>query len=102
MTAEEFAKRQAALLHAIQSGVACEQGLDEGEGVPNAATSPKHLRTGLNAAMVEHAALVRLLIDKGLIAERDYFDAVIRELQAEVARYEERLSARLGAKVTLG
>jgi len=87
-----------AKLHAMQSGVAMKMNYEPGE------TSPKHLRVGVNSAMCDHAALVRLLMEKGIISEAEYAAAVTDEMGREVARYEAWLTERLGAqtKLTLG
>ena len=90
MTPEEFSARSAALGHAIQTGVALEQQIDPSNG------SPKHLRVGVNMALVEHAAIVKLLIAAGVFTEAQYFEAVITELEAEKARYTARLEAHYG------
>lgn len=82
-------------LHAMQTGVATE--MEQG----NPDTEPKHLRVGVNACMCDHSALVRLLIEKGILTLAEYQEAVIEEMNREVRRYEHRLSERLGAKVTL-
>jgi SOS response regulatory protein OraA/RecX len=64
-------------------------------------TEPKHLRTGLNMAMVEHAALARLLIAKGVITEEEYMQALAEGAEAEKQQYEDRLRARFGRNVRL-
>ena len=46
--------------HAMQSGVAFKMHTDPSE------TQPKHLRVGVNSAMVEQSAIAKLLIDKAL------------------------------------
>lgn len=87
-----------ALLHAMQTGVAYVMERDGGD------TTPKHLRVGVNAAMVEHTALANLLIKKGIITEEEYVDQIIIELEREVERYEQRVSELYGAagtKITL-
>jgi hypothetical protein len=86
------------LLHAMQSGVAMKMNYDPSE------TTPKHLRVGVNSAMCDHAALVSLLLQKGIITEAEYFEAITEHMQAEVKRYEEWLNERLGAggRITLG
>lgn len=83
-------------LHAMQSGVAMEHSL---KGMSDA--SPKQIRVGINSAMVNDCALVRILIDKGLLTEAEYTEAVRREMILEVERYEARLSAQTGSQVTL-
>lgn len=82
--------------HAMQSGVAQE--IADG----NAAASPKHLRTGLNSAMVQDAALARLLVKKGLITFEEYNEEIRLEMCREVDRYEKRLSEKHGVKISLG
>lgn len=67
-------------MHGVQSGVALKMNHDGGP--VSGETSPKHLRTGVNAAMVEHSALTKLLIDKGVITVDEY--------QAELADSAER------------
>lgn len=82
---------------AMQAGV----GLKENLGLSNE-TTPKHLRVGVNSAMVEHSALARLLIAKGIIGEADYLEAMADGMRDEVALYERELTERLGKRVTLG
>jgi hypothetical protein len=88
-------RRIIALSHAVQSGVKFdhETGGDGGDA--------KHLRTGVNIALSETAALGKLMVDKGLITADEYADAIIATLEREVASYEAMLSKRLGTKVTL-
>lgn len=90
MSATDDAARYAAAAHAMQSGVAMEMNFDL-SGV-----EPKHLRVGVNSALVAQGGLARLLIDKGLITEAEYTAAVADAMEAEVARYEEILRQRLG------
>ena len=77
--------RYLAACHAMQSGVAVEMNSD-----PNP-TTPKHLRVGINSALCDQAALVRLLVDKGILTEAEYTEAIAGEMEREVKRYEERL-----------
>lgn len=71
-------------MHGVQSGVAYEMANG------GAATEPKHLRTGINSAMVNDAALARLLIAKGIITEGEYVEEVRLEANRELLRYERR------------
>lgn len=86
------------LQHAMQSGVKFDI---ETSGESNSGSNPKHLRVGVNSAMVEHAALVTLLIQKGLITEYEYAEELIDCMKAEVDRYTKLLEERLGRKVVL-
>lgn len=93
---EEYAARYAAAAHAMQSGVKSEMELGSRD------TEPKHLRVGVNSALVDSAALAALLIAKGVITEDEYLEAIAAGMEREVTTYETRLSAALGTKVTLG
>src|SRR5687767_13839287 len=55
MNLEEKRAKYLKLCHAMQTGVAFKMEKD------NKDTTPKHLRVGINAAMVDHAALTNLL-----------------------------------------
>lgn len=83
-------------LHAVQSGVAMKTELKIGEE-----TAPKHLRVGVNSAMCDHAALVRLLVVKGVITEDEYLSAIAQSMNDEADRYEKELSGILGRDVVL-
>ncbi len=91
-----MSEKYEALCHAMQTGVAYEMEYGSKD------TEPKHLRVGINSALVNDAALTRLLIKKGIITEEEYTVEVTEEMQREVTRYEERLTSRLGTKVSLG
>lgn len=86
--------------HAVQSGVAMDMATDPN---PNSqgATTPKHLRTGLNAVMADHGSLAKLLIDKGIITQDEYLDAIADGQEREQARYEKLLTDRTGQRITL-
>lgn len=87
--------RYKAASHAMQSGVATEM------NHRSQPTEPKHLRVGINAAMVDHAALATLLMAKGLFTRDEYEAALADAMEAEKRRYEIYLSELLGAKITL-
>lgn len=91
--------------HAVQTGEAYlmpkEDGIDP--------TTPpgrymKHLRTGVNVAMVDHASLVRLLVDKGVITDLEYAEAMAAGMKAERERYEARVNQAFGGdgRIKLG
>ena len=83
-------------MHAMQSGVAMEQGRGSRD------TEPKHLRVGINCRAVDHAGLVDLLIAKGILTKEEYIAAITARMNEEVADYEKRLSEVMGAKIVLG
>lgn len=91
-------KEYLAAAHAMQSGVAMDI---EMNGEVAAGANPKHLRVGVNSAMVENSALWGLLLKKGIITEEEMTTALVEAHQAEAARYEAHLSAKLGKKVKL-
>jgi len=84
-------ERYLAAYHAMQSGVAFEMNYPE----RISATKPKHLRVGINGALVQDAAIVKLLIDKGIFTMEEYWKSVADEMDAEVARYEKRAQQML-------
>ncbi len=92
---EENRQRYLKAVHAMQSGVAMKKGLMHGE------TDTKHLRVGVNSAMCDHAALVRLLMEKGILTKEEYTKAVADEMEREVERYKKELKELLGAEVNL-
>lgn len=97
----EYAERYQAAAHAMQTGVKYDMATDPDQAGRDADDVHKHLRTGVNAAMAEHSALVRLLMAKGVIGRAEYLEAVAVAMEAEKRRYEEVLSERYGQAVTL-
>jgi hypothetical protein len=96
MSIEELRAHYAAKLHGVQSGVAATMNFDAGE------TSPKHLRVGINSALVNQGAFVALLIEKGLITEHEYLVKLCEYADREVASYEKKLAERFGRTISLG
>lgn len=82
--------------HAMQTGVAYDMQLPGHKD-----TDPKYLRVGINSAMCDHAALVGLLIAKGIITNEEYIEAITAEMNKEVERYKEKLSKHYGANIDL-
>jgi hypothetical protein len=80
----------------VQSGV---QALEDLDGKPE---SSKHLRVGINTALVDHAALAELLIAKGLITRKEYAKALADAMEREHRRLEAAISKRVGSAVSLG
>ena len=78
--------RYHAALHGVQSAVAYEIEMH----LTAAAVTPKHLRVGINAAMVDSAAIAGLLIAKGIITESEYYEALANAAEQELARYHAR------------
>jgi hypothetical protein len=95
MTPQE---RYIAAAHAVQSGVKFDMETDTHS---QGATRPKDLRVGVNNAMTDHGSLAKLLVDKGVITEAEYLEAIADGMEREQARYEQILSERVGTKVTL-
>lgn len=96
MTVEELQQQYASLCHAMQSGVAFKMNIEPGE------TMPKHLRVGVNSAMVQSSALIRLLFQKGVVTEQEYWEMAVLVMQEEVDSYQRFLSDDTGANVSLG
>lgn len=95
MNRVEFTRKYTKLMHAMQSGVAMEMNYDE------QSTTPKHLRVGVNSALVDTSAMSTLLIKKGLITEEEYYDSIIEQAEKEVNTYKKRLEIRFGRPINL-
>jgi hypothetical protein len=95
--------RMTALLHKIQTGILFTREWEEMQGIPDdrRSTGPKHLRVGVDQALIEHGALCALLIEKGIIKAKDYYETQIEFLERDVEAYTERLKERFGANFTL-
>jgi hypothetical protein len=98
---DDLQRRYEAAAHAVQAGVGMELEDDKRNGNTNSSATPKQLRTGINLAFVEHGALVRVLIAKGLFTEEEYFEQLVLGVEDEKRQYEERLSARYGGKTKI-
>lgn len=89
-------ERYRALCHAMQTGVAFTMEREPAE------TTPKHLRVGVNVAMCDQAALVQLLVARGVITEVEYYEALCASMEREVKLYQERIGTMAeGAHVRL-
>lgn len=90
LTPEEAAaaERYQAAMHGVQSAVAylIETGGESG-------TSGKSLRVGVNAAMVDTAAVAELLMAKGVITRLEYFQALAVKAEEELERYQAKAPA---------
>lgn len=91
---EEDRQRYVAAVHGMQSGVAMKMNYDGKE------TEPKHLRVGVNNAMADHGSLAKLLIDKGVITDEEYFKAIADGAERERDLYQQWLQDRLGGSGT--
>lgn len=81
-------KRYRAAAHAMQTCVLYKMHNHPAE------TSPKHLRTGINSAMVDSSALATLLIAKGIFTEEEYIEAVADAMERELKFYLDELGLR--------
>lgn len=75
--------------HAMQTGVMYQMEVTD-------ETSPKHLRVGVNSAMVNDLAMTNLLIEKGIITPDEYEAAIAHAMELEVAAYQERVNRQFG------
>ena len=91
-TTEAAHARYLKAAHAMQSGVAMKMNFDTTE------TEPKQLRTGINSAMVEFSALIKLLTTKGILSEGEFMIALADAMEAEKQSYEKMLSEHFGGK----
>lgn len=80
----EARQRYAAAMHGVQTGIAYEMEHGSKE------TEPKHLRVGVNSALLDSGALATLLMRKGVITEVEYFETLAEFAERELTSYEER------------
>ena len=98
-TKQSLLARYRAAAHKMQTGVAFMMERDGTE------VSSKHLRVGVNSALVDSGALAQLLIRKGVITEEEYLIAIVEAMEAEADKYEKRVQNAVGPhgrKITLG
>lgn len=74
-------------MHGVQSAIAFE--ITNG-GDAAAAATPKHLRVGINGAMVDASAVAGLLIQKGLFSEAEYVAALADGAERELELLTDR------------
>jgi hypothetical protein len=89
---EENVKRFGRARTAMAAGVGFETGVGNGD------RGFETLRVDANTCRCDHAALIGLLIRKGVIVRADYLRAAADEMEGEQSRYEERLQAHYGGK----
>lgn len=92
---EDATARYTRAAHAMQSGVAMMMNVDK------KATQGKSLRVGVNSSMVDHAGLVALLIEKGIITDEEYMSKIADAMEREVALYEREITLATGLNVSL-
>ncbi len=85
---EETQKLYVEYISAMKS-VQCAVGFEIETG-RSTDSSPKQLRTGVNSAMVEHGALVKLLVDKGLFTQKEFITALRDMALLEKKSYEDK------------
>jgi hypothetical protein len=94
VTIEEDRERYIAACHAMQTGVAYQMQVTN-------ECDPKHIRVGVNSAMVNDRAMTELLIEKGIITEEEYFAKIAVCMELEVADYQERVKKQFGGNVNI-
>lgn len=92
----DASKRYLRAVHAMQAGVSTLISFKECRSI-----EPKHLRVGINSALVESSALAKLLIDKGVITMDEYENAMADAMEKEVRRYEEIIKKLTGKEIKL-
>lgn len=91
-----LAERYEAAAHKMQTGVALE--MHDPERMR--ATEPKHLRVGVNSALVDSSALALALMRKGVLTPKEYLSALVTKMEEEANAYERR-AQRGGASIKL-
>jgi hypothetical protein len=91
--APEVAAKLAKLTHQVQSAVAFLQQHAASSGKRFPECEPKHLRVGVNSALIEASALARLLLAKRLITSAEYFGSLVVTWEQERDAYLATLKA---------
>lgn len=81
------------LSHRVQSGIAFLMSNAEMHGKRFPQCEPKHLRVGINSAMIEASALARLMLAKKICTADEYFEMIIQVWREEVERYQADVAA---------
>lgn len=81
------------LAHRVQTGIAFFEGRRDAFGERCQETESKHLRVGVNSALIEASAMSALLFRKGIINQEEYFDTLIEFWEAEVDSYQRKVKA---------
>lgn len=89
----ELKQKYCSLCHSMQNGVAFSKDKSD--------QTPKHLRVGINSNAVSNGALVRLLIEKKILTELEYWQFLVKQMQEEVDTYKSRLKSEYGTPVNL-
>jgi hypothetical protein len=97
----EQAELLRSLPHRVQSAIAFIADNRARTGKRYESLEPKHLRVGINNALVEASAIGRLLMEKGIITPAEYYDSIIELLEEEVRRYQEDVTAEFGPSVVI-
>jgi hypothetical protein len=80
MTIYEFQEKYERLQHSMQAAIGFE--MENNSNLRN----PKHQRVGINTALVEIASIAKLLIDKKVITEDEYFEYLLDGMKREAER----------------
>jgi hypothetical protein len=81
-------ERYVAAAHAMQTAVLTKRDMTDPDN-STGECSPKHLRVGVNAAMVDCGSLAELLVAKGIITEEERVKALADGMEREVQMYKE-------------
>lgn len=92
---QEDQERYRRAQHAMQTGVAMMMEIYQHD------LTQKSFRVGINTALCDASALVKLLIKKGIISTDEIEKALADEMEAEAERYRERINRYTGADVKL-
>lgn len=84
---DEQAAKLRELGHRVQSGIAALADMHAASQQRFPQLEPKHLRVGVNSALVECSAMARILFRKRIITAAEYYDALIEVWEQEVDSY---------------
>lgn len=82
-----------AVLYSVVHGTAAAGGSTQPAIADSHEASPKHLLIGVNSALIDGAAIVALLVRKGVFSQVEFVEELAAQAEAEVARYHRRYPA---------
>lgn len=98
LEAQMMADEMERLLRQLQTAIKYLRDKEIADGVPldMQFTGPKHNRVGIDNALIGHGGLVALLIEKGVIKAKEYYEVNIEFLERDVERYKDKLKEKFG------
>lgn len=93
---QEAIARYEAACHAVRTGIMLLMGSPKYK-----AAEPKDLRLGIDSAQVSQAAIVELLVRKGIITYDEWYSTLADAMEKEKAEYTQEVGKKVGPGIVL-